>query len=303
MRTWICLISAAALSATVGARAKEASMGGTGNLRTYVTGCKSLAYQEYGTGNPIVLLAGGPGMNPAYMVPVAKMLASGGRRVMLLHQRGTGGSADAISCRDRMNLAGAIADLEALRTHLQLEKLTIAGHSWGGMLAMAYAQAYPDRVAGLLLLDTGPMNDPGFSTESANVHARLSPEERAALQQAKGAAQIDAIEEKAYFADSGKVGRLQESIPSGEPMWYESVGQLIGTSLGKFDVVDGMRNLKAPVMLVFGRFDPGFFIAGQIQEVQPNSRLIVIEHAGHYFWLEDPAETAAILKATAAAMP
>jgi hypothetical protein len=72
------------------------------NLRTYVTDCKSLDYQEYGTGKPIVLLAGGPGMNPAYMVPVAKMLASGGRRVLLLHQRGTGMSANAISCRDRL---------------------------------------------------------------------------------------------------------------------------------------------------------------------------------------------------------
>jgi|HubBroStandDraft_3_1064219.scaffolds.fasta_scaffold01827_4 hypothetical protein len=48
------------------------------NLRTYPTECKSLAYQEYGAGKPIVLLAGGPGMNPAYMVPVAEMLASGG---------------------------------------------------------------------------------------------------------------------------------------------------------------------------------------------------------------------------------
>lgn len=273
------------------------------NLKTYATDCKSLAYQEYGTGKPIILLAGGPGMNPAYMVPVAKMLASGGRRVLLLHQRGTGMSADAISCRDRMNLAGAIADLEALREHLHLEKLTIAGHSWGGMLAMAYAQKYPHRVAGLLLLDTGPMNDSGSSTESAIVHARLSPDERAALQQAKGTAQIDAIEGKAYFADPGKVGLLQESIPPGEPMWYETVGQLIGPDLSKFDVVEGMRNLKAPVTLVFGRFDPGFSTAGQIRDVHPNSRLIVVEHAGHYAWLEDPTKTAAILKAIAAEMP
>jgi proline iminopeptidase len=236
-------------------------------------------------------------------VPVAKMLASGGRRVLLLHQRGAGMSANAISCRDRMNLAGAIADVEALREHLHLEKLTIAGHSWGGMLAMAYAQRYPDRIAGLLLLDTGPMNTLVGSTESANVRARLSPEERAALQQAKGAAQIDAIEEKAYFADPGMVGLLQESIPSGEPMWYETVGQLIGPDLDKFDVVEGMRSLKAPVTLVFGRFDPGFFIAGQIRDVRPNSRLIVVEDAGHYPWLEDPAKTAAILKATAAEMP
>jgi proline iminopeptidase len=271
-------------------------------LRTFDSGCQSLAYQEFGSGKPIVLLAGGPGMNPAYMVPAAKMLASGRRRVLLLHQRGAGRSADAISCRDRMNLAGAIADLEALRTHFQLEKLTIAGHSWGGMLAMAYAQAHPDRVAGLLLLDTGPMNT-RLSTEGAIVRARLSPEDLAALKQAKGTAQRDAIEEKAYFADPEKVGLLQESIPSGEPLWYESVGQLMGPDLDKFDVVQGMRNLKAPVTLVFGRLDPGFAITQQIQEVHPNSKLSVVEHAGHYPWLEDPGQTSPILKVAAAALP
>jgi pimeloyl-ACP methyl ester carboxylesterase len=171
------------------------------------------------------------------------------------------------------------------------------------MLAMAYAQAHPDRVAGLLLLDTGPMNNSGDSTESANVSARLSPEERAALQRAKGTAQIDAIEEKAYFADPGKAGLLRESIPSGEPLWYESVAQLIGPSLGKLDVVQGMKSLKAPVTLVFGRLDPGFFVARQIQELQSNSKLFVVERAGHYPWLENPGQTARILKAAASAMP
>jgi proline iminopeptidase len=273
------------------------------NLRSFDTGCQSLAYQEYGMGKPMILLAGGPGMNPAYMVPVAQMLAAGGRRVLLLHQRGSGKSADAISCRDRMNLTGAIADVDALRAHLHLEKITIAGHSWGGMLAMAYAQAHPDHVAGLLLLDTGPMSNSAFSTESANVHARLSPADLAAIEKAKGEVQIDAIEEKTYFADAAKVGRLQESIPPGEPLWYESVGQFLGSDIDKFDVVHGMRNHTAPVTLVFGRLDPGFFVTAQIREVRPDAKLIVVEHAGHYPWLEDPAKTAEILKAAAAALP
>jgi proline iminopeptidase len=273
------------------------------NLRTFDTGCKALAYQEYGTGKPIVLLAGGPGMNPAYMAPVAEMLAVAGRRVLLLHQRGSGKSADAISCRDRMNLAGAIADVDALRTHLHLEKISIAGHSWGGMLAMAYAQAHPEHVAGLLLLDTGPLSHSAFSTESANVHARLSPADLTALEKAKHEAQIDAIEEKAYFADPGNVGRLQESIPPDEPLWYESVGQLIGPDIDKFDVVQGMKNLTAPVIIVFGRLDPGFFVAAQIRELQPKAKLFVVEHAGHYPWLEDPAKTDETLKAAAAALP
>jgi proline iminopeptidase len=272
-------------------------------LERFDSGCKSLAYQEYGAGRPIVLLAGGPGMNPAYMAPVAKMLASGNRRVLLFHQRGTGDSADAIACDGRMNLAGAVADLEALRTNLHLEKLAIAGHSWGGMLAMAYAQEYPSHVAALLLIDSGPMNESGFATESSNVRTRLTTSERIALRKATGTAEIDAIEAKAYFADPAKVGRLQASIPPGEPVWYESVPQLIGPSLAKFDVVTGMKNLKARVTVVFGRQDPGLFVTQQIQDVQPNSKLVVIEHAGHYPWLENFSETAAVLKAAALAIP
>ena len=303
LRACVCLILAAALHATAVAQAREAAMGHSGDLKTYVTGCKSIAYQEYGTAKPIVLLAGGPGMNPAYMVPVAKMLASGGRRVLLVHQRGTGMSAEAISCRDRMNLAGAIADLETLRQHLHLEKLTIAGHSWGGMLAMAYAQKYPNRVAGLLLLDTGPMDRSAFPAEEAAVRARLTPAERTALQGAKNGAQMETIERNAFFADVGNAKRLPESIPPGEPLWYESAEDLIAPDLNSFDVIPGMRTLSAPVTLVFGRFDPGFFIARRIREVQPKTRLIVVEHAGHYVWLEDPAKAAAILKAAATELP
>ena len=54
-----------------------------------------------------------------------------------------------------MSLRLAIEKLEALRQHLGLEKMTFAGHSWGGMLAMAYAASHPDRVERLILIGSG----------------------------------------------------------------------------------------------------------------------------------------------------
>jgi proline iminopeptidase len=272
-------------------------------LMTYPSGCKVLAYEEYGAGKPMVLLGGGPGINPVYLAPVATMLAVAGRRVLLLDQRGTGRSADAISCRERMNLAGSVAGLEALRVYLRVDKLAIAGHSFGGMLAMAYAQQHPDHVAGLLLLDTGPMSHADFRTESIAVRARLMQAERTALQNANSDAQMDAIELPAYFADTGNTYRLQASIPPGEPFDNELVGELLGPDLRSFDVVDGMRKLRAPITLVFGRSDPGFFVGAEIQRMQTNAELLVVEHAGHYPWLEDPAGTATALRAAAGAMP
>lgn len=296
LRLFIALTLGAAVSGIARAQAPPI-------LMTYPSGCKALAYEQYGAGKPIVLLAGGPGQNPAYMAPVARILATEGHRVLLLHQRGTGRSADAVSCRERMNLAGAAADLEALRVHLRIDKLVIAGHSFGGMLAMAYAQKYPDHVGGLLLLDTGPMSHADFQTESIAVHARLTPSESTALQSAKDDAELDAIELPAYFADARNAHRLWESLPPGELFDDRLVGELLGPDLRSFDVVDGMRKLTAPVALVFGRFDPGFFIGAEVQKVHPEAKLFVVEHAGHYPWLEAPAGAAIALKAAAATMP
>jgi proline iminopeptidase len=296
VRLFIALAFGAAVSGIAGAQALPI-------LRTYPSGCKALAYEDYGTGKPIVLLAGGPGQNPAYMAPVARLLASEGRRVLLLHQRGTGESADAISCRERMNLAGAVADLESLRVHLRIDKLVIAGHSFGGMLAMAYARKYPNHVGGLLLLDTGPMSHADFRTESIAVRARLTPREHTALQNAKDDAEMDAIELPAYFADSRNANRLWKSLPPSQSFDDELVGRLFGPDLRNFDVVEGMRKLTAPVALVFGRFDPGFFISAEIQKVHPEAKLFVVEHAGHYPWLEAAASTAIELKAAADTMP
>jgi pimeloyl-ACP methyl ester carboxylesterase len=117
-----------------------------------------------------------------------------------------------------------------------VEKLTMAGHSWGAMLAMAYAQEHPNRVAGLLLLDTGPVDQSGFTIEIANVRARLTPEDRAALQQAKEEAQIDAVEQKAYFAEIGNVGRLrgrvfQPANPSGMSPFDRTSGLALLSSM------------------------------------------------------------------------
>jgi pimeloyl-ACP methyl ester carboxylesterase len=73
--------------------------------------------------------------------------------------------------------------------------------------------------------------------------------------------------------------------------------------LRSFDVAEGMRKLKVPITLVFGRSDPGFFVCAEIQKLQRSAKLFVVEHAGHYPWLEEPAGTATILKAAASAIP
>ncbi|WP_420585342.1 prolyl aminopeptidase [Ruegeria sp.] len=99
-------------------------------------------------GIPVVVLHGGPGggCSPAmrrYFDPEAY-------RVILFDQRGCGRSRPHASVEDNTTWH-LVADIERLRTLLDIEDWTVFGGSWGATLALIYAQAHPDRVNRLVL--------------------------------------------------------------------------------------------------------------------------------------------------------
>src|SRR5262245_60281461 len=105
-----------------------------------------LAVRHYsGTGEPIVLLHGGPGMGD-YFDTFPETL-SPPYRVVSYDQRGCGASA----CNGSFDVKAQVADLDAVRMHFGADRIHVFGHSWGGMLGQLYAMAHPDRVASLVL--------------------------------------------------------------------------------------------------------------------------------------------------------
>ena len=99
-------------------------------------------------GVPLVFLHGGPGggclphhrryFDPAFW------------RIVLFDQRGAGRSTPTAELTDNTT-QHLVADLERLRRHLGVERWLLFGGSWGSTLALAYAEAYPDRCLGLVL--------------------------------------------------------------------------------------------------------------------------------------------------------
>ncbi len=110
--------------------------------RLYVEECGNPA------GLPVVFLHGGPGaglsayhrrfFNPAYY------------RIVLFDQRGAGQSAPFAELTDNTTWH-LVADIEATREQLEIERWVVFGGSWGSTLALAYAQAHAERVLGLVL--------------------------------------------------------------------------------------------------------------------------------------------------------
>src|SRR5712675_3339362 len=101
-------------------------------------------HKRLGSGVPLLLLHGGPGADHSDFLPALKPLA---RRcqLVLIDERGSGRS-ERLSDPKRYTLDWMVKDIERVRQHLRLRQLLVLGHSFGGILAQAYAVRHPKRV-------------------------------------------------------------------------------------------------------------------------------------------------------------
>lgn len=216
--------------------------------------------RRIGQGRPVVVLHGGPGADHEYLRPGFDALAQG-RELIYYDQRGGGRSPVA---RDvPVGWTEQVADLEALRELWALDRMTIAGYSWGGLLALLYALEQPDRVERLALVSPAPVwraARDGF--EQAFAKRNLDPvlqEERSVLREsglrerdpAAFQQRIFELSVAPYFHDPA---RARELTP------FRIVGrtqQEVWASLGDFDLRPRLPMLRGiPSLVLHGESDP-----------------------------------------------
>src|SRR6188472_1717133 len=113
----------------------------------------SIFERRIGEGPPVVVLHGGPGAHHDYLLPGFDALAL---EHTLIYYDQRGGGRSPVSRDVPVGWREHVADLEALREIWGIERLTIAGYSWGGLLALLYATEHPERVARLALVSPAP---------------------------------------------------------------------------------------------------------------------------------------------------
>jgi pimeloyl-ACP methyl ester carboxylesterase len=163
-------------------------------LTTFDAGAgRTLSYRRRGSGRLVVCLPGGPGFDPdAYYAP----LDLPGHELLIFAPRGTGVST-APATPDRFRLAGYVEDVESLRVHLGVDRLTLYGHSHGGCIAVAYAQRSPEHVERMVISVAPPRMDEEYSAAAAEVQRRFAETvadgaaRLAAAEQASAALQTD----------------------------------------------------------------------------------------------------------------
>src|ERR1051326_4008131 len=114
----------------------------------------TLFERRVGAGPPTAGLHGGPGAHHDYLRPGFDRLA---RRRTLIYYDQRGGGRSPVSRETPVGWREHVEDLEALRGLWGLERLPVAGYSWGGLLALLYALEHPDRVERLGLVSPAPV--------------------------------------------------------------------------------------------------------------------------------------------------
>lgn len=262
-----------------------------------------LWYDEVGQGSPIVVIHGGPGMDhstlEADLVPLQKR-----HRLIYYDQRG-GGRSSLPDDPTLLSIDRHVDDLEALRKHLGLEKMTIVGHSFGPAIAALYAIRYPQRVEKMIFIGPIPPRKGKFFEEfGANLMERLGPENRKRADEARKAIDTATDVTKAcrdYWAIL-MPPRVAKSLPASvvksdlcasppDAIRFGMTKTLPATfgSLGDWDWTAGLAKVNAPVLIIHGEEDAiPMRMVEEWTAALPNARLVRVAGAAHFPHAERP---------------
>ncbi len=254
-----------------------------------------LCYQKFGTGDPVLVINGGPGMSSEGFIPLAELLSENNTTI-IYDQRGTGDSKLKVLDRTTITMDVMVEDIEVLRKKLGYKKWIVLGHSFGGMLAYAYAAKYPERLSAMIQSHSGGMDLDLLN--SLDVTSRLSEVQRDSLSYysviiSQGdtshatALKRGELLANAYLYKKKHLPQIAERLTQGN----SRINSLLWTDmrLNKFDTKTEMQDFNKPVLILQGRNEVApVSVAEKAHEVLPNSKLVIMDKCGHYGWLERP---------------
>src|SRR5437763_7025185 len=109
-------------------------------------------YKVVGHGAPLMIVHGGPGASHDYFLPYLMTLART-NKIIFIDERGSGRS-ERLEDATRYTVENMVEDVEAVRQALNLGKISLMGHSYGRVLAQAYAFKYQKNLTHLILGST-----------------------------------------------------------------------------------------------------------------------------------------------------
>lgn len=260
-------------------------------------------WKTEGSGPPIVVIHGGPGLDhgslAADLAPLAKT-----HTLVYYDQRG-GGRSSLPEDVSLLTIDDHVRDLEKLRIALGLERMTVLAHSFGPAIAALYAIEHPDRIERMIFLGPiPPRKGTFFEDYGKTLESRLSDEQRTSAGAAIANIESgkDVVAACRVYWEVSTPPRLAKGVPASvvkadlctapaEAIRYgmTKTGDATWGSMGDWDWREKLRAVKAPTLVIHG--DEDAIPLAQVREwvpALPDARLIVVAKTGHFPHAEKP---------------
>lgn len=267
-------------------------------------------YEEFGQGEPLMIIHGGPGATHDYFLPYLLPLARN-NRLIFIDERGSGKS-ERLEDVKMYTVENMVEDLEAVRKALDLGKINLLGHSYGGVLVQAYALKYQENLSHLILCST-------FSSTSlmnevfVNIKENMTPElrERINKMESEGLFGHGLPYEQNRYSDEYKIAAWGEGYfpylyqnnpdPDYDPtaggfswalyreMWGSNGEYVIDGNLVSVEYTDMLHTINVPTLITVGDNDEcAPSLSELMHEKIPNSELVIYPHSGHMTFVDQP---------------
>lgn len=259
----------------------------------------SLYERRAGAGPEVVVLHGGPGAHHDYLLPGFDRLATG-RTLIYYDQRGGGRSP--VPRDVPVGWREQVGDLEGLRGLWGLERLTLAGYSWGGLLALLYALEHPGRVDRLALVSCAPVWRGARAAFERRLAGRnAAAEVQAAREEARNAGPAGLGEEgyRRRMFELSVAGYFHDWRQARELTPFRITGRTfdeVWESLGDFDLRPRLAALPPlPAVVLHGEDDPIPLDTAETLAGLLRAPLHRLPRCGHVPYVEAPEAFVGIL--------
>lgn len=258
-----------------------------------------------GSGTPVILLHGGPGLPSVYL---KSLEALGDERAVVRYDQLGSGYSDPVKDTALFNVPHFVAELDSLRGHLGLERVHVYGHSWGSILALEYYRAHAEHVASLVL--ASPVLDmQAFYANQRQLMQGVSESAYRAAQREENGQPYDTAAFRAGVKQY-MIRYSQHQVPPGDRDTMRTMGNMAVTThlngssmftpnglLKDYDATGFLKNVRVPVLYVAGDSDfAGPQIARRFAGLTPHARFVAIAGSGHMMMWDKPQENVAAVR-------
>ncbi len=268
-------------------------------------------YQTLGQGSPLLIVHGGPGASHDYFLPYLLPLARR-HKLVFIDERGSGKS-EKLEDPAGYTVENMVEDTEAVRQALKLGRISLLGHSYGGVLAQAYALKYQANLSHLLLCSTfhstSQMNEV-FQKELAampgEVRDRILSLEKAGLY-GKGKIYEQGRYPSDYMTAAWGEGYFpylyqRRPDPNYDPiatgvmswdlyreMWGSHGEFVIDGNLKSVEYAGRLPSIQVPTLITVGDHDEcAPSLAEEMHRLIAGSKLVVLPRSGHMTFVDQP---------------